>query len=363
MATQSTKRVLPDPLKGVIIAPMENNSRERYVRQIIFPPLGAEGQDKLLAARVVIVGCGANGTVLANTLARAGVGTLVIADRDYVELNNLQRQVLFDEEDVARGLPKAVAAAEKLKGINSSIRVEGIVTDVNAENILELIAGAQLVLDGTDNFEARFLINDACVKQNIAWIYQGAVASYGMTLTIVPHETACLRCVFPQEPAPGTLATCDTAGVLGPIVGVMSSIASAEAIKYLVGKGKRNTGFIHVDLWENSFESFHVTRRSDCPACVQGRFEYLEGERAAVATTYLCGRDAVQVNPGRGHALDLAALAARLGSVGRVSANEYLCKLSVDNYELTIFPDARAIIKGTEDATLARSLYARYIGA
>ncbi|MBI4788208.1 MAG: ThiF family adenylyltransferase [Chloroflexi bacterium] len=342
---------------------MNERDRERYIRQIIFPQLGAAGQEKLLAARVVIIGCGANGTVLANTLARAGVGTLVIADRDFVELNNLQRQVLFDEDDVARGMPKAIAAAEKLRRINSTIKIEGVVTDVNAENIEELIAGANLVLDGTDNFEARFLVNDACVKHNIAWIYQGAVASYGMTMTIVPQETACLRCVFPQEPPPGTLATCDTAGVIAPIVGVMSSIASAEAIKYLAGAGARNTGFIHVDVWENSFEAFNVARRGDCPACVQNKFEYLEGERAAVATAYLCGRDAVQVNPGRGHAINLAALAERLRGVGQVSANEYLLKLTIDNYELTIFPDARAIIKGTDDATVARSVYAKYIGA
>ena len=343
---------------------MDSQQIERYKRQILFPPFGAEGQERLLAARVVIVGCGANGTVLANTLARAGVGTLVIVDRDFVELNNLQRQVLFDEDDVTQGRPKAIAAAEKLKRVNSSIRIEGIVTDVNAENVQDLIQGANLVLDGTDNFEARFhLINDACLKHNIAWVYQGAVASYGMTLTIVPHETACLRCVFPQEPAPGSLATCDTAGVLAPIVGVMSSIASAEAIKYLVGKGKRNAGFIHVDLWENSFEAFQIARRDDCPACGQGRYEYLEGERAAVATTSLCGRNAVQINPGRGHALDLPALAERLRGVGQVSVNEYLCKFSINTYELTIFPDARAIVKGTDDATVARSIYSKYIGA
>lgn len=348
--------------KGSIITLMEKQARERYIRQIIFPQLGAAGQEKLLAARVVIIGCGANGTVMANTLARAGVGTLVIVDRDFVELNNLQRQVLFDEQDVARGLPKAIAAAEKLRQINSSIRVEGIVTDVTPDNIEDLIKGASLVLDGTDNFEARFLINDACVKHNIAWIYEGAVASYGMTMTIVPQETACLRCLFNQPPTPGTLATCDTAGVIAPIIGVMSSIASAEAIKFLAGTGKRNTGLIHVDVWENNFESFNVARRTDCPACVQGNFEYLDGEHGEVAAASLCGRDAVQINPGRGHILNLASLAERLRQSGTVSLNEYLVKFNADQYELTIFPDARAIIKGTDDPTVARNVYAKYIG-
>ncbi len=341
---------------------MDPNQRERYIRQIIFPPLGAEGQERLLTARVVLIGCGANGTVIANTLARAGVGALVIADRDFVELNNLQRQVLFDEDDIVRGVPKAIAAAEKLKRINSSIKIEGIVTDVNAENIEELIAGANLVLDGTDNFETRFLINDACVKNNIAWIYGGAVASYGMTMTIVPRETACLRCVFHKEPPPGTLPACDTAGVIAPIVNVIGAMVSAEAIKFLTGSGTRNAGMIHVDLWENTFETFTVPRRSDCVACVQNRFEYLEGERAGVMAAYLCGRNAVQVNPGRGHALNLAALAERLREAGQISLNEYLLKLSIDKYELTIFPDARAIVKGTEDAGVARSVYARYVG-
>ncbi len=342
---------------------MNEQARGRYVRQIIFPPIGESGQAQLLAARVVVVGCGANGTTMASTLARAGIGHLVVADRDFLELNNLQRQILFDENDVARGLPKAVAAAEKLRQINSSIEIQGIVTDVNAENIEELVAGATLVMDGTDNFETRFLINDACVKLGIPWVYAGAVASYGMTMTIVPHETACLRCIFRQEPAPGTLATCDTAGVIAPIVGVVASIAGAEALKFLVGAGKRNAGMIHVDLWENSFEQFTIPRRADCPACGEGKFDYLEGERAGMATASLCGHNAVQVNPGPGHALNLAHLAERLRGVGWVSVNEYLLKLTIDNYELTIFPDARAIVKGTDDAAAARTVYAKYIGA
>ncbi len=329
---------------------------------MIFPPFGEQGQERLLAARAVVIGCGANGTVIANTLARAGVGSLAIVDRDFVELNNLQRQVLFEEEDVALGVPKAVAAAEKLRRINSSIAVEGIVADVNAENIEDLIRGANVVLDGTDNFETRFLINDACVKNNIAWVYGGAVASYGMSMTIVPQETACLRCVFQSEPAPGTLPTCDTAGVIAPIVSVIGSIVSAEAIKYLIGTGTRNAGMIHIDLWENTFDSFVVPRKSDCIACGQNKFEYLEGERGGVMTAFLCGRNAVQVNPGKGHALNLVSMAERLRDLGKISVNEYLLRLEIGDFEISVFPDARAIVKGTEDAAIARSVYAKYIG-
>jgi adenylyltransferase/sulfurtransferase len=259
-------------------------------------------------------------------------------------------------------LPKAIAAAEKLHRVNSSIQIEGVVSDVNAENIEALIDGATLVMDGTDNFETRFLINDACVKHNVPWIYAGAVGSYGMTMTIVPRETACLRCLFQREPPPGTVPTCDTAGIIAPIVNVMASIACAEAIKFLAGAGRRNAGLIHVDLWENSFESFAIARREDCVACGHGRFEYLEGTRAGTLTTFLCGRNAVQVNPGRGHTVDLPLLAERLRDLGKVSLNEYLLRLSMDNYELTIFPDARAIVKGTDDVAIARSVYARYVG-
>jgi adenylyltransferase/sulfurtransferase len=342
---------------------MNEYQKERYLRQTLFAPFGVQGQERLLAARVVIIGCGANGSVMANTLARAGVGTLLITDRDFVELKNLQRQILFDEEDVVKGMPKAIAAAEKLRRANSSIHVEGIVTDVNAENIEELIAGATVVLDGTDNFETRFIINDACVKHSIPWVYAGAVASYGMTMTIIPHQTACLRCVFQREPAPGTLPTCDTAGILPPIVNVMASIASMEVIKLIAGAGARNPGLINIDLWENSYDVLAIQRRDECPTCGQGKYEFLEGQRGGTMTAALCGRNAVQVNPGRGHTLKLDELADRLRGVGQVAVNEYLVRANIDNYEITVFPDARAIIKGTDDATVARSVYAKYVGA
>ncbi len=342
---------------------MNEHQTERYLRQTIFAPFGVQGQERLLSARVVIVGCGANGSMMASTLARAGVGTLIITDRDFVELKNLQRQILFDEDDVAKGMPKAIAAAEKLRRANSSIKIEGIVADVNAENIEALIDGATLVMDGTDNFETRFIINDACVKHSIPWVYAGAVASYGMTMTIIPRETACLRCIFQKEPAPGTLPTCDTAGIIPPIVNVMASIASAEAIKFLAGTGARNPGLINVDLWENSYDVLAIQRRDDCPTCGQNQYEFLEGQRGGTMTASLCGRNAVQVNPGRGHTLKLDELAERLRGVGQVTVNEYLVRATIDNFEITIFPDARAIIKGTDDATVARSVYAKYVGS
>jgi molybdopterin/thiamine biosynthesis adenylyltransferase len=341
---------------------MDANDRARYLRQIIFAPLGEGGQEKLLGSRVLIVGCGATGSTIANTLARAGVGYLKIADRDFVELDNLQRQVLFDEADIAERLPKAVAAARRLSRINSSITVEPVVADVSAENIQELFAGVGLVLDGTDNFETRYLINDACVKHNLPWIYGGAVGSYGAAMTIIPRLTACFRCVHRHAPPPGALATCDTAGVMAPIVTVIGSLVSAEAIKLLSGSGVRNPGMIHVDLWENVFETFQVARRPDCPTCVREEYEFLDGPGSGVMTAFLCGRNAVQVRAGRGHLLDLRELAGRLSQVGPATFNEYLVRFSIDNYEMTIFPDARAIVQGTDSETVAKNLYAKYVG-
>lgn len=341
---------------------MNPNTRARYLRQIIFAPLGESGQEKLLGSRVLIIGCGATGSVVANTLARAGIGYIRLADRDFIELNNLQRQMLFDEQDIAEGLPKAVAAARKLQKINSSISVEPVVADVNAENIEDLIANVDLVLDGTDNFDTRYLINDACVKHNRPWIYGGAVSSYGATMTIIPHETACFRCVFPNAPQPGTLATCDTAGVIAPIINVIGSLVSAEAIKLLSGSGTRNEGMIHIDVWDNTFETFNLGRLPGCPACGEEEFEFLEGGQTGVMTTSLCGRNAVQVRTGRGQSINLPELTERLSQVGQATLNEYLLNFVVDDYQLTIFPDARAIIKGTDDETVAKNLYAKYVG-
>ncbi|MBI3733064.1 MAG: ThiF family adenylyltransferase, partial [Chloroflexi bacterium] len=251
---------------------MSEPSLDRYVRQTIFPGVGVEGQQKLLAAKAVVIGCGALGSSIANLLARAGVGRLVIADRDFIELNNLQRQVLFDEDDIARNLPKAVAAAAKLRRVNSQITIEAMVTDVNSENIEGLIQGADVVLDGTDNFETRYLINDACVKHGIPWVYGGGIASTGMTLTVRPGQSACFRCLHRRAPRPGTLATCDTAGVVAPIIQVVSAWQVAEAMKLLTGQGTLNEGLMHFDVWENRFEQFRLNRLPDCPTCVQRRF-------------------------------------------------------------------------------------------
>ncbi|MDX1522586.1 MAG: ThiF family adenylyltransferase, partial [Anaerolineae bacterium] len=321
-------------------------------------------QRKLLAARVTIIGCGATGTVIANHLARTGVGHLTVVDRDFIELNNLQRQLLFDEHDLAEHLPKAVAAERKLRAINSEIEVRGIVADVNAENIESLIDGADVVLDGTDNFETRYLLNDACVKHNIPWIYTGAVSTYGMSQTIIPGQTACLRCLFEEVPAPGTSATCDTAGVVGPVVGAVASLSATEAIKLIVGQGEINRGVVHVDLWYNSFEQFHNQGpRPNCPACQQRNFEFLTQEKGGHIVN-LCGRDAVQIRQPGAARLDLAEMAARLAPISRITAsNDFLLRFAVDGYEITLFADNRAIIKGTEDESVARVLYAKYIGS
>ncbi len=339
---------------------MDELQRARYLRQIIFAPIGSAGQEKLLAARVLVVGVGATGSVIASTLARAGVGVLKIADRDFVEWNNLQRQVLYDEDDVATRKPKAIAAAEKLRRINSSLQISPCVTDVNAENVEELIADVDLVLDGTDNFETRYLVNDACVKQNKVWIYGGAVASYGATMTIIPHASACFRCVFLHAPPPGTLPTCDSAGVIAPIVNVIGSLVSAEAIKFITGSGERNRGLINVDVWDNTFDTFEIARRADCSCCVKHEFDFLDDAHDGAA--FLCGRNAIQVRPARKHDLDLQQLAQRLAPLGRVMQNEYLVQFAFDDFDMAIFPDARAIIKGTEDASVARRVYAKYVG-
>jgi molybdopterin/thiamine biosynthesis adenylyltransferase len=336
----------------------------RYARQTIFPDLGEAGQRRLLDSTVVLIGCGATGTVIANHLARSGVGRLRIVDRDFIELNNLQRQLLFDEQDIADGLPKAEAARRKLSRINSQIAVEGIVADVTADNILDLLAGADLAMDGADNFETRFLLNDACVRLGLPWIYTGVIASYGMTMTIRPGETACLRCLLDQLPAPGTAPTCDTAGVLAPAVAVVASIAAGEALKLLAGFGELNAGsLLNYDLLDNSLERFEVLQRPDCPTCGQRDFEFLHAQ-SGTRTATLCGRNAVQISVAGRPAVNLAELAQRLrqSGIAQVTANPYLLRAGLDGLELTLFPDGRAIIKGTEDESVARTIYARYVG-
>ncbi len=335
---------------------------DRYTRQTLFTPIGKVGQERLQASHVTIIGCGALGTVLANNLCRAGIGHVVIADRDYIELNNLQRQILFDEEDIARRLPKAIAAAEKLRRINSETTIEALVEDINADGIEYLVQHTDLVLDATDNFETRYLLNDVCVKYGRPWIYSGVIASYGVSMNILPQETACLRCVFPEMPLPGTTPTCDTAGVLNGIVAAISGIASTEALKILLKSDKVSRALFWLDVWENTSERIELPRQADCPTCGEHNYEFLEA-LAGTQSTSLCGRNAVQVKSGRrGPALDFPLLAERLHPIGEVSYNDFLLRFTVDTYELTVFPDARAIIKGTDDEQVARSVYARYIG-
>lgn len=335
---------------------------DRYSRQTLFSPIGKKGQERLRAASVAIIGCGALGSSLANNLCRAGVGRLVIADRDYIEINNLQRQILFDEDDIARKLPKAVAAAEKLHRINSDVVVEALVEDINADGIESLVQDVELVLDATDNFETRYLLNDASIKFGRPWIYSGVIASYGVTMNILPGDTACLRCVYPEMPLPGTTATCDTAGILNGIVGAVTGIVSTEALKILLKSDRVSRDMVWMDVWENTSERIELPRQLDCPACGQHTYEFLES-LSGRGTTSLCGRDAVQVRSSRrGDTVDLPTLAERLQQVGQVSYNAYLLRFNVDDYEFTVFPDARAIIKGTDDEMVARSLYSRYIG-
>ncbi|MDP2930891.1 MAG: ThiF family adenylyltransferase [Chloroflexota bacterium] len=330
---------------------------DRYSRQIIF--LGKEGQRKLSRSYAVVVGCGALGTVIATSLVRAGVGKVRIIDRDFIEYHNLQRQVIFNEEDVKSQLPKAIAAERHLKKANSSIEIEGVVADVNYTNIEELVRGADIILDGLDNFETRLLINDVSLKLNIPWVYGGAISSIGMTMTIIPHQTPCFRCFNPSPTQRGPVQTCDTAGVISPAPFIIGSLQTAEAMKILVGAGNINRELIVVDVWKSVFHSLKISARRDCPAC-QGRYEFLEGKYGR-RTTVLCGQNAVQVS-GKIANLSLADLAVRLKPVGEVSYNEFMLRFLVDAHEMVIFPDGRAIVKDTVDESLARGLYAKYIG-
>lgn len=339
---------------------------ERYSRQVFFGPIGEAGQKKLRDARVTVIGCGALGTVQANLLGRAGVGFIRIIDRDFIEESNLQRQVLFDEKDIADGLPKAAAAERRLRAINSTIDVEGIVSDVNYSNIESFIDGADIVIDGLDNFETRYLINDACVKHGKPWVYGAAVGSYGLSMTILPGETPCLRCVFETAPPAEMNPTCDTAGVLGSLVSVIGSIQVAEAVKYLVGdKASLNKDLLHIDLWRNDYRRLKIARareKSDCPVCKHGRYEFLTAQEGTHSTS-LCGRNAVQITMrGRTDKLDFNRMTDKLKGAGGVSFNKFMLKFSADGCDLTVFPDGRAIIKGTDDHDRARVLYAKYVG-
>lgn len=336
----------------------------RYSRQELFAGLGPDGQARIRRSRVLVVGGGALGSALAEMMVRAGVAELRVVDRDYVEASNLQRQCLYDESDAEQGLPKAVAAEAKLRGLNSDVRVAGIVADLGADNAPELLRGADLVLDGTDNFETRFLLNDLCVREAIPWVYGACVGAYGLALAVRPRVTPCLRCVLTEMPAPGSGPTCDTAGVIAPIVHVVAGLQAAEALKLLAGRTDALLpGLVTLDLWTGMFSVMDLAaQKPSCPACVGGRYDYLAGP-GATASAVLCGRDAVQVRPARPAALDLDALASRLAPLGRVRRNEHLLRFDGKDAELAVFRDGRAIVKRVKDAAEARSVYARYVGA
>lgn len=335
---------------------------ERYSRQILFNGIGEEGQRRLAAARVLIVGCGALGSAHAESLARAGVGYLRIADRDFVEPSNLQRQTMFTESDAEKRLPKAVAAADHLRQINSQIEIDAHVIDVNYSNVEQLIEGCNLVIDGTDNFSTRYLINDACVKHNITWIYGAAVGSYGVTMTIRPHQTACLRCVFEEAPPAASAPTCDTAGVIMPIINVVSAVQVTEALKLLTNRIEDLHGsLMQFDVWRNEWRRIGTgAPRPDCPTCGLARYETLS--QAAEGAAMLCGRDAIQISPSQPTRINFSSLAERLQRLGEVKFNGYLLRFKTGNFELTVFQDARSIIRGTDEIATARSLYAKYIG-
>lgn len=336
---------------------------DRYSRQILFRGIGPEGQRSLSTARVAIVGCGATGSALAGLLARAGVGMLRIIDRDYVEASNLQRQSLFDEQDAAESLPKAIAAARKIASFNSDVVVEARVEDLIPANIEALLEGIQIILDGTDNFETRYLVNDYALDRSLPWIYSAAVGSYGVTMNVLPGQTACLACLFPDLPR-GMVETCETSGILNSAVNLVASIAATEALKLLVGGRDaphlRRTLF-SFDVWTNEHaEISAATPRTGCRACHNRDFIHLSGEARPHIT--LCGRNSVQIHE-RQRPINFVEMEGRLKPHGTVRHNDFVLKFWHEPYEMTLFPDGRAIIKGTTDTAVARSLYARYVGS
>jgi molybdopterin/thiamine biosynthesis adenylyltransferase len=344
---------------------VDDSLRQKYSRQILFGEIGEQGQERLLGSSVVIAGCGAIGAAAANLLVRAGVGRVRVIDRDFVEPSNLQRQTLFDESDARDALPKAVAAERKLRSINETVAVEGVVADINPHNAEQLLAGFDLILDGTDNFETRFLVNDFAVKTGKPWIYAAAVAGYGLTMAARPGVTACLACLLASNgnaQGHGLEETCDTVGVLGPIVSLVASLEVAEAMKLLSGRETALHGrLISCDVWSGRFQSVRVARNPDCAVCARHEFAHLDGDAQPHIT--MCGRDSVQIH-GHGRTLDLALLSNRLApAVDDVRHNEFLLRFRVASYEMTVFSDGRAILKGTKDPAVARSLYARYLGA
>ncbi|WP_425400604.1 ThiF family adenylyltransferase [Aeoliella sp.] len=342
------------------------DSLDRYSRQVRFAPLGEEGQQRLAQSSALVVGCGALGSAIANTLVRSGVGRVRIVDRDFLELSNLQRQVLYDEADVAAGLPKAIAAARKLTSINSTVTVEPIVADVTHKNIADLADGCDAIVDGTDNFEVRFLLNDYSLSSGAPWVYGGVIGSEGQCMTILPGETACLACLLAEPPPPGVSPTCDTAGVLGPAVNMVAAVQAAEAMKLLSGNTEATSRKLTIfDLWRNTMRQVDLTKLKEsgaCRACGERDFVWLDGRRGSKSAV-LCGRNAVQLRPDGEQQLDLETLADSLETVADVVVNEFLLRAETDKYTITLFPDGRAIIAGTDDIAVARSVFAQLVGA
>jgi adenylyltransferase/sulfurtransferase len=336
---------------------------ERYSRQILFAPIGREGQDRLLNSRAVIIGCGALGSAQAEALGRAGIGNLRIVDRDFVEFSNLQRQTMFTESDAANRLPKVIAAANRLREVNSEIKVEAEIADVNHSNVERLIDGCGLVIDGTDNFATRYLINDACVKNNVSWIYGAAVGSYGVTMTIRPGVSPCLRCIFSEPPPAASAPTCDTAGVIMPIINIVAAVQVSEALKLLTGHDDDlHQSLLQFDVWKNEWRRISIGKpAADCANCALREFASLDANGAESAAV-LCGRHAVQVSPSQPAQINLTTLGERLSGAGEVKLNDYLLRFRTGEFEMTIFPDARSIIRGTDDVATARSLYAKFVG-
>lgn len=338
----------------------------RYSRQILFAPIGRAGQEKLRQSRVAIVGMGALGTVLSNHMVRAGIGFVRLIDRDFVEPSNLQRQMLYDEADAAEHMPKAIAAHAKLSRINSEVAIEPIVADLTAFNAEQWLTDVDLVLDATDNFQVRYLVNDVCVKHGIPWVYGGAVSATGTFTTIRPGVTPCLRCLFPEAPRPGEMATCDTAGVIGPIIHIIASYQATEAFKILIGAEEAfNPNLEHFDIWNNHHQQIKVAhaRHANCPCCGQREFSFLNPDTQDGQAVSLCGRDTVQISPLDSMSLDLDALASRLEALGQVERNKFLLRFHVAPHTLVVFPDGRVLVQGTDDVSQARTLHAKYIGA
>ena len=332
---------------------------DRYSRQVLFSKIGKKGQKKLRNSNAVVVGCGGLGCIIATALVRAGVGRVRIIDRDIIEYHNLHRQVLFNEDDVKKRLPKALAAEKHLKKVNSEVKVEGIVADVNYATVEKLIAGADVILDGLDNPETRFILNDAALKHKIPWVYGSAVSASGRTMTIIPGETPCFRCVSSAVPPKGVIPTCDTAGVIGPAPLIIGSFQAAEAMKLLLDDKSINQDMLVIDLWENSFNRYKVGSRKDCPAC-RGDYEFLQQEKG-IRSTVLCSQNAVQVQDPAVAGVSLKALAQRLSASGKTEQDKNTLRFEVINREMVIFPDGRAILRNSLDESLARELYIKYV--